>query len=467
MVRATKLDRREARKEGAGILKSGMKIGIAGHSRTIRIVCAMLQKIDPSIEAFPIIMESMDLTPAIAHIKDNEDHYDGMLFTGPIPYDLVNAAIFSHKPWVFVARGREQLAGAMLRASLIEGLDARRLSIDSFKEEEIRSYLEEIGMGGCDHDMRFFEGDIYARDFLDELAAFHEQSVRARNASLCVTAVSAVHEELLRRGVPCVILDPSIDGVRSALDRLMEKQRSRIREGSQLVALSIEQDLPNEYALVRENEYLMSLETMKITEEVYLFAQRIQAAVVERELGRFLLFTTRNLLEFETEGLERLSLLTARKDLRFGTLSVGIGYGETAREAKYNASLGLLRARKGGGNQAFKVENGVYSEPIRPASQPDKEYAAGLIDGAFQKAADTAGISLNSIMKLQWIMDRENTDSFTAKDLADLYGISLRSMHRLLEKLENTGYATVAGRNIRTAKGRPSRILRLDFSRHR
>jgi DNA-binding MarR family transcriptional regulator len=231
-----------------------------------------------------------------------------------------------------------------------------------------------------------------------------------------------------------------------------------------MVVLSIEQDLPNEYALVRENEYLLALETMKITEEVYLFAQRIQAAVVEREFGKFLLFTTRNLLEFETGNLQQLSLLKPQSGLRFGTLSVGIGYGETAREAKYNAGLGLLRAKKNGGSQAFKVENNAYFGPIQPEAPSGTDQQKALqIDGQFQKIADTAGISLNSVLKLQWIIDREKTDSFTSRELAGHFGVSQRSMHRLVEKLEHAGFLRIVGRNVRTAKGRPSRVVQLDL----
>jgi hypothetical protein len=250
--------------------------------------------------------------------------------------------------------------------------------------------------------------------------------------------------------------------VEDALGFYDSKKRYKLERSSEIVVLAIERDLPDEHALIKENEYQLSLESMKISEEIYLFSQRVQAAVVEREIGKFMLFTTKYLFETETEQLQKINILTRQNAMRFSTLSIGIGYGETAREAKFNANLGLLKAKKQGGNQAYKVERNQYFGPIIPTSAQGSQ-ASDQIDGYFQKIASETGISLNSILKLQAIIDRNKSNTYTPLELANQFGVSLRSMNRLLEKLIDARYARIIGCNMQSAAGRPSRVIRLNF----
>jgi transcription initiation factor IIE alpha subunit len=58
-----------------------------------------------------------------------------------------------------------------------------------------------------------------------------------------------------------------------------------------------------------------------------------------------------------------------------------------------------------------------------------------------------------------------NIEDTTSRELAQLYGVTLRSMNRILSKLEDHGYIEIVGKKKLSKKGRPSRILRLKLSR--
>ena len=109
------------------------------------------------------------------------------------------------------------------------------------------------------------------------------------------------------------------------------------------------------------------------------------------------------------------------------------------------------------------MENNQYFGPIIPVHEPSNS-PQDKIDGYFQEIAFATGISLNSIIKFQTIMDINKKDTFTPLELAKSYGVSLRSMNRLLEKLLDNNYARIIGYNMRNSAGRPSRIIRLNFS---
>lgn len=442
---------------------SFLKLGLIGHHRTIEIVQKIMAQAFSDVEITEIPMDTTDIGPVVAYIKANEHHFDGLLFTGKVPYDLVNMAIISKKPWMYIQHDTSRLLTGLLEASFIRGLDIRKISIDSYSEEDVYHIYENLKISEESLDIYICKNLPLNQEYLVNIQNFHRKNYEKGNVAVCITGISSVYEYLVALDIPCIVLDPTKQSIEEAIRYYDIKKRTKLQKNNDIVVLAIERDLPDEYALIRENEYQLSLEAMKISEEIYRFSQRIQAAVVEKEIGKYMLFTTKPLFEMETEQLQKINILTKQNMMQFGTLSIGIGYGETPRESKYNASLGLLRAKKKGGNQAYKVENNQFIGPIIPVNESSGS-PADQIDGYFQKIASATGISLNSIIKLQTIIDINKTNSFTPLELAKLYGVSLRSMNRLLEKLLDNNYAKIIGHNMRNSVGRPSRIIRLDFN---
>ena len=350
----------------------------------------------------------------------------------------------------------------LLEASFINGFDNRKISIDSYSEEDVYHIYENLKIPKAELNIYSCHNLLLNDEFLVKIQNFHRNNYEKGNVNVCITGISGVYEYLSGLSIPCIVLDPTKQSIEEAIRYYDIKKRSKLQKNSDIVVLAIERDLPDEYALIKENEYQLSLEAMKISEEIYRFSQRIQAAIMEKEIGKYMLFTTKPLFEMETEQLQKINILTKQNMVQFGTLSIGIGYGETPREAKYNASLGLLKAKKKGGNQAYKVEDNQYFGPIVPVHESNGS-PTDQIDGYFQEIATVTGISLNSIIKLQTIIDINKKDTFTPLELANAYGVSLRSMNRLLEKLIDNNYATIIGHNMRNEAGRPSRIIRLCF----
>ena len=200
------------------------------------------------------------------------------------------------------------------------------------------------------------------------------------------------------------------------------------------------------------------LQKTKITEEVYKFAQSIQAAVVENTNG-YMLFTTRKILASETNDLRELAILNSVTLRTNHTISIGIGFGMTAREAKSNAILGKNKSVKMGGNQCFIVHHKNKMDRVKPL-----EKETDLIpknDYNFKGIAEASGLSVNHIYQLKSIMDIYKKDTFTSLELSKEFGNSLRSMNRMIEKLELAGYIDIVGKRVIGKAGRPSRVLRL------
>lgn len=433
-------------------------IAVVGHMRSIEIVRNVTQTYYPDIKLTEVeLHRSEDISKVSKYLKAIENDMDGVIVTGKIPYDLLNTTMVSHIPWVYIEQNYNQLQRTLLEGVIHHGYDITKASIDSFSTEvvynaykEIQLYKESLNLEVSDH-------DIYDPLFLEKLTEFHKINIESEKVKFCLTGISSVYEALIESDIPCLWLRPTVDTIKNTIESLKLRKASQISAEREIVVLTIEPDLPDEYALVNENEYQLRLQKNKLAEAVTLFAQKIQGAVIEAGSRGYLIFSTRNILEIETHGLKRVRLLEEAQKVR-ETVSIGIGFGTTAREAKYHSLKGMYRAKKHGGNQAFVVTESAYIGPIKPMRKKESTEA---MDESLLNIADRTGISLNTIYKLHCIVAESGSNRFTPKELSQLLGHSIRSTNRLLEKLENAGLLELTGRQIIGKAGRPSRVFRI------
>jgi len=441
-----------------GIVK--MKIGVVGHRRNIQRVEEVAAACYPDIETSAIVMDRKEQIPrTVQYLQAQETHYDGLIFTGKIPYDLLNRVMHSRKPWVYLEQNQSQFQRTLLEGVVHNRLDIRSLSIDSYTRERVEQAYGEIGVSSGELELCIADISIHDPRFLEKLQDFHRGNILEKRAGCCITGIAGVYEVLQGEGIPVMLLKPTVDSIRDAVQHLILKMESRISEESRIVVIACEMDPPHDYSLVGEDEFQMMLEKTRVTEEVYRFAQRIQAAVFEFEERGYYLFSTKNIVEDETGHLKTLSLLDNLARRGLSPVSMGIGYGETAREARLNARKGILRSRKEGGARAFAVDGGRFIGPIAAGAAGKREKK--MIDGRYNQIANRTKLSINTIFKIKCLMDEAGTDSFTSSELADRFGCSHRTMNRMLEKLEGAGCAEVIGSKMIGGAGRPSRIIRL------
>lgn len=438
-------------------------ICIIGHSRHIDKIKEVIKDYFPDISATSIVLTNMaGFNKTIKYLKEHEDDIDGVLFTGKIPYDIMNHAMHSHNPWTYIEHNRSQLQRTLLELSFEKNYDFLNISIDSLDESTVNNAYKEIGIDKSRLRAFFSEMTIFQATFLDDLLTFHIKNYKENGVSFCITGVSKIYESLQKEKIPSVLLVPTEDTLKQTIHLLKQKMGSGSRNDSQIIVIAVEIDLKSEYTLTNENEYQMMLEKTKVTEEIYRFAQRIQAAVIEEGSRNYLLFTTKRLIEFETKNMQQISLLSFIEKNTINTISVGIGYGTTAREAKYHALLGMNKATKIDSNYAYVVYSPNNIERLKSPLQSENN-TTEIFDITYKIISDKTGISINTIYKLRCIKDIAKKDYFTSSELAKEFGNSLRSMNRIIEKLEIAGYVEIVGKKIVKDAGRPSRILKLLF----
>jgi hypothetical protein len=439
-----------------------LKFGLVGHKSRIKQIESVIQEFFPEIETTDIeFINYLQIDSTVAYLYEQEKDLDGLIFTSKVPYEIINHAMYSKIPWIYIDHNYDTLHRILLTSTFNHEFDMLNISIDSYDPTTVEYAYSELGIQKGHYIAHVAEFDYFDNQYLENLRDYHSRRYREDNVSFCITCISSIYEWLLEEGIPCMLLYPTANTIKQSVYNLKIKTRSQIHKESQIIVIFVEIDLPSEYNLLNENEYQLMLEKTKVTQEVYLYAQKIQAAVVEIGARNYLLFSTRFIFENTSNNLQQLPLLNAITSNTLSTLSMGIGYGTTAREAKHNATRGMQRAKKRGGNQAFIVTNKQFKGPITPQviTQDEKP----VINSVYQQISEKTGISINTLYKLHCIVDQNQKNIFTPKELSDEFGNLHRNMNRILEKLEIAGYLEVSGKKIITGAGRPSRIVKLLF----
>ncbi len=438
-----------------------MRLGIIGPIRSIKRINSIIDENFEYIDVVQLNYNVYNEAPKLA--EKNQKFLDGLLFTGTTPFILASKLVDPNIPWEYIPRHGTSLLSVLLEASVIYKYDISKISFDCYDSPRLFEAYEEIGFSEDKLNIFIAEEKICEEGYLDYLYSFHRQNYIDGKVTCCITGLVNVYKRLRDEEIPCFKIKHTANIIREIVTKLKLKHLANINRSNQIVVISVEIDNPDEQSIINKNEYQMALKKMKVTEQIYLFAQRIQAAVVELEFGSYLLFTTKSILESETDNLNHLDLIDMINKNTKSTVSTGIGYGRTAREAKYGANLGKERAKKSGGNKVFAVYEGMkIVGPINNINPRDTEKEK--IDNHLFEISKKSGLGINTIFKLNSLIRQYRLDTVTPKELARLYGITPRSMNRILNKLEENGYIKTVGNQIIGDAGRPSRLIKLLLS---
>lgn len=437
-----------------------MKLGLVGPAESVSQIERIIMQNFPYIQLFPIVYDTYRDSAEL--IRRRQVGLDCLLFSGPTPFKYASRFLSPAIPWEFIPREKSSLLTVFTEAAALHHYDIAKISIDSVDYAALMETYQEIGLPESVLQIQVAEEKIFDDDYSDYLVEFHKQAFRTDKISFCITGMSDVQKALTDERIPCFKMKRMPDVIKNIVTKLQLKHELRINLKNQIVVLAVEVDPPGENTMVAHDDYQMAVNKMRASEQIYLFARKIQAAVIELSLGNYLLFTLRKILDTETSQMSHFDFIQSRSWRMDSTFSVGIGFGETAAEAKAGACLGKDRAQKCGGNRIFVVDDGEKIigpiSSLNTEAQPENDP-----DGLIADIAAKSGVGKKTIYKLYSLVQQYNLDTVTPAALAGLYGVTPRSINRILVLLEQCGYAKVVGLKTPTDSGRPSRLIKLLF----
>ncbi|WP_130862524.1 hypothetical protein [Bacilliculturomica massiliensis] len=434
-----------------------MRVGIVGHPVKVSVVEKVISEQEDFPELKKWMLPSTNMESDLEEFKRFQAAADIVIFCGIYDYTSFASSIVFEKVTGYIRNDVSSLYKALLEASLA-GYPFSDISIDGYRREEIEEILSELRSDRRKPAVRdYFKTEILDESVIGRITEFHWENVKCHGSQLCVTCMTPVCEELRRRGVRTILVSSTAENIRLEYERLKYEYRLK-QKGIRDIAMIDIEIRNSEQSVIFEDDYATALENMQIMEKVYLFAQKMQGAVEEMNLTRYLIVTNKSALEKETGVFREIRLLADAHRFSNLKLFMGIGFGNTAREARSNARVGLSRAKTCDRSCAFVIYDHL-------SVQGPLEYRKGApenrTDDMYIKIAEKTSLSINTVRRLMEIENRHRGDSFTVAELANLYGVSEKSMYRIVDKLDAQGYIAEEGRRIKDNFGRPSRIIKL------
>jgi hypothetical protein len=391
----------------------------------------------------------------VARVREQADI---LLFTGPIPYHLA----LDREPGVPMLH--VQYSGTALykvlfdfyRSRLFDLEEEIRISADVLLQHELEEQLDELGL---------LHRRIYVKPYStgihhEDLIAFHYDLWSRGLVHATVTCLTSVYQQLVELGIPAFRVVPTQSAIRDALNRVLLEGKS-LRLSSNQMAIGI-LSIDHYERVVKEAASDYEIQRKKIILQQILidFGEETQSLINWTDSNEVSFITTRGIIEQVTRKFEQAPLLLEVMERLQWKASIGIGLGRTANEAEGKAREALLKAKtSGGGNCFLMMQDGQVYGPM--GSELTLKYSARSEDPELISMAKKAGLSVGTLNRLISLCRRLNSSTLTAAQLAEGFGITLRSARRIMAVLEKYELATIVGEEQPVGRGRPRQIYAL------
>lgn len=413
----------------------------------------------PMLRAEYLYHNHFSETPDI--IKSMHKFADIMLFVGRISYNLNKEFLTQKKVFhKYIAPCKSSLSRALFEARL-RGFDLDSISLDSYSLSDIEYLREDLNKALGESKVYQIEDDLYGVQ-QDKITSEHIKNFELNKVGCCFTTMYATHKKLEQLAIPNILIGHSVAKIEESIhSALLEYSFKYEMSSEKIVVLNVRIDDYDEHSIYNNDDYQQAIHIGKIATHVYKFAKQLNAATIRSTPQEFWLFTNERILRSNTNNFKNIDLIINIHNSSTHTVSMGVGYADNGLEAKIAAAKALQKAISMGGNRAIICRNEEFMTPLESVSNNGKE----LIDTAILGIAQTSGITIHQAFKLLNILQVALDKSFTSAELATLMGYNIRTLNRVLEKLENAGYCNIIGKRALSGAGRPSRVIKFNFDK--
>lgn len=342
-----------------------MRIGIVVPGEIMDEITHFLSKEFPEIEAVPFPYRTIVDIPDI--LSGHQGNIDTFLFLGNTARRYAEKAIPHSSEWLSIPRSVSALLRLLFRAEVAG--HSMKIATDMDNTTLFDLAFQEIGLPPEEGHVEIMPVKAYSEGLLIRDAARMEKLYRSGAVSFCITIFYQVRDMLKKRGVPVYILQPSYEDIRNGLQRLVLTHELQMNQNNRLAVIAIHTNTPKN-PIPEATDFRLSLEKLAVAREVYRFAKSMDAACIEQPPAEYMLFATSSIIENMTDHYRHLHILQNVAENTAFTLSIGIGYGATAADAKYHALRAMDHAIAAGGSQAYLIGRDLFT-PV-PMAANDK-----------------------------------------------------------------------------------------------
>ncbi|WP_252312154.1 winged helix-turn-helix domain-containing protein [Sinobaca sp. H24] len=394
--------------------------------------CMEVTETFPLLELLPYTYKKEAEIPEVVQSVDKSAA--AVLFGGLVPFHKIKERMsLTDKPAFFLP-----FTGAGLFKALysLKNVNINNISMDTMNKKPILETLMEIGMEEAPAHLLEFESSMS----VSSIISFHKELFEQGETEYVLTSLAECYEALTQMNVPVKRIKPPKSVIRETLEKIESSCEREPMATFQAAACSISLKGYSEWAVnqhaIAVKEYELELEKLMSAS-----ADKVKGCHVQRSPEEIILITTLSHTKKKEFIREIDALKTKIEALIPIPIHIGVGFSLTLQEA-------VLEARETAGTPFIKEFSYVKQIKRKP------------IQADFRELADKVGISILTLNKV-YELSKTYEGKFTANQLAEGIGITVKSAQRILRQLEKADLVDVTGKESHNTKGKHRRVYSL------
>ncbi|WP_130889902.1 HTH domain-containing protein [Fusobacterium ulcerans] len=428
-----------------------MKIAIIGAPDSVEKIYSILSSEYKEVSFFKYPKEKIE--EMIPLIQKLENDVDGIYLTGIGIYSSLNLKTdLSNKAIVYTKRGEMGIIKAFLSLQKdYESIDNLKIGIDLIEEKMLKDVFEEYEIQIKNYYLQKYEysktEEEYLKNYLEKL--------KTKEIDCVITAFGYIYYYLKRLNLPVYRLQATNTEIKlefkklELIAKIEELKKTGI--GVQIIKL-IKKNISELTQKTLQNKN--SFETQLLE-----YAKEIQGNIQFLGNEEYYILANKGLL-LDEDTLKIITTLiknTTKKDFYAG---IGIGEGQTILQAEANGRKALKISLSKNKNEIYFYDGKNVSGPLLTENM--LQYSDSVNKDIFE-LSKKIGISSTYLEKLKSIIKKYGKNTFSSKELAEIFEISERSVNRLLKKIIENGYGEEAEFENTPGAGRPRRKIKFNF----
>lgn len=412
-----------------------------------------LREEDPNLGVRFVTGVHTAMAEAREKFERQADRIDAAVFPGPMHFDLAGAAGYRSVPSSFVRLTGAALYATLLRATLHEGVDVRRVSIDSLPADAVAEAFRELDLADVDVPVAPYQRPEDVQEYFD----FHAKAQASGRTTCALTTIIEVEEALTAAGLPVVRVTPTLATVRGAVESAISQAQGTRMEEQQIAFIAVQLISPATDGAPAVSTYWQQQGSLDVHRVLIDEAGTVGGTVARRSDTEFVVTTTSGGVGRLTGQLMWAPFLQAVRTRVGIPLAIGLGTGRTAHAAEANAFTALEASARAEGTQVLLIDADGERTGLGLDNAPSVAPASPAVD----KSGALAARVVRGVLDGDPHLAQEQYLEVGAEEVARALGVTARSGLRMIKQLVEAGYAWPLPPQVSPTGGRPRQRFRL------
>ncbi|MFB4164074.1 hypothetical protein ACE1TI_09585 [Alteribacillus sp. JSM 102045] len=426
------------------------KVGIVGPDLSVRRILDVAEEFKDELAYISFSYEQHGETADI--VREHQDNVDAWLCSGPIPYAIAEKTLGSAENIYGILFLENGIYKSLINLVLQQKEMPKKISMDVPEEANIaKASIDQLDITPEKFHIKTFPAEA---DF-KQVYNYHKKLWSDNNTEGVLTCYPQVRDLLQKEGIPSTWITTTVLETKQTLQSIVEKAKTEYYQNAQIAVCFVEigelEFTPGKEAM----SFDLQIADLKMNESLLFLSRKLNGSLLNAGNGRYMIFSSRGELEQKMNMLQQTlqSLIREWKRAVVG----GIGFGDSAMRAEFNARIAVQRSKKvKEGTIIVTMEDGETIE-YHPKGK-EINYDSLVTDSSMLEKLKTINISAQMYEKVKSCAVQKDWSVFTAKDIALELDMSNRNAQRILSELQRAGLIYFIGEKKNHSKGRPNKV---------